>query len=93
MENKKKSILASTLIAGALISGASLNATESSLFSYNELGSGSEIRTTLVTNSITERAGIMAFDMKCGEDTKKSDKKKADSKSAEAKCGEGKCGK
>lgn len=92
MENRKKTILAGTLIASAILGGANLNASESSLFSYNELGSGSEVRTTLVSNSINAQAGILSFDMKCGADEKKSDKKEADSKSSEAKCGEGKCG-
>lgn len=89
MDNKKKSLLTSTLIASALIGGAGLNANSNNLFSFNDLGSGSEIRTTLATNSISDEADALRLEMKCGDDAKT---KKSESKSKDAKCGEGKCG-
>lgn len=90
MEKKKKQILTSTLIAGAVLGTSALTANANTLFSYEDLGSGAEIRTTLATESIADDAGIYSLEMKCGEDSKKA--KKKDSKSKEAKCGEGKCG-
>jgi len=92
MKNKNKSILTGTLLAGAALLGTTgMSAAESSLFSFNELGSGSEVRTTLASNNTQARADIMSFDMKCGEKSEKTDKK-AESKAKDAKCGEGKCG-
>ena len=93
MKNKNKSILTGTLLAGAALLGTTgMSAAETSLFSFNELGSGSEVRTTLASSNTQARADIMAFDLKCGEKSEKTDGKKADSKSKDAKCGEGKCG-
>jgi len=93
MKNKNKSILTGTLLAGAALLGTTgMSAAETSLFSFNELGSGSEVRTSLTSNNTQARADIMAFDLKCGEKSEKTDGKKADSKSKDAKCGEGKCG-
>lgn len=93
MEKKKKHLLTGTLIAGAVIGTAGLSANTNSLFAFDELGSGSEIRTTLATQSISDDAGVYSLEMKCGEESKKTKKaKKTDDKSKEAKCGEGKCG-
>ncbi len=93
MKNKNKSILTGTLLAGAALLGTTgMSVAESSLFSFNELGSGSEVRTTLASNNTQARADIMAFDLKCGEKSEKTDGKKAESKAKDAKCGEGKCG-
>jgi uncharacterized low-complexity protein len=89
MDNKKKSLFTSTLIASALIGGASLSASPNNLFSFDELGSGSEVRTTLATKSISDEAGVLRLEMKCGKDSKT---EKSESKSKDAKCGEGKCG-
>lgn len=89
MNNKKKALLTSSLIATALIGGAGLNANSNNLFSFNDLGTGSEIRTTLATQSIAEEADVLRLEMKCGNDAKT---EKTESKSKDAKCGEGKCG-
>ena len=89
MENRKRNLLKGTLVAGVVMSTVGLSGAATSLFSYTELGSGSEIRTTLATEAIANEAGVYTMDLKCGEDSKNS---KADSKSADAKCGEGKCG-
>lgn len=92
MEKKKKQILTGALLAGAVIGTAGLAANTNSLFEYDDLGTGSEIRTTLATQSISDDAGVYSLEMKCGEDTKKAKTKKDESKTKDAKCGEGKCG-
>ncbi len=98
MDNKKKSFLAPTLIATAILGGTTLNANTNSLFSFNELGSGAEVRTVLATNGAFSDRPVLHFEMKCGNDAKvekaesKSKTEKAESKSKDAKCGEGKCG-
>jgi uncharacterized low-complexity protein len=99
MNNTKKTIVAGTLIAGAVFGAANLNAASSDMFRFNELGSGSTVRANLLNQSETN---IRAFllELTCGEDAKKAPAdtktepatKKADDKSTEAKCGEGKCG-
>jgi len=99
MKNAKKTIVAGSLIAGAIFGAANLNAASSDMFRFNDLGSGSTVRAKLLNQSETN---IRAFllELNCGEDTKKApadtknapDTKNADGKSTEAKCGEGKCG-
>lgn len=95
MENKKsKTIVAGSMIAGALLS-LSLNANASNLFNYNSLGNGTEVR-----NAIELACGEKkADDKKAGEkkESKSGDKKAKDGKCGEkkakdGKCGEGKCG-
>ena len=74
MENKKnKTIVAGSMIAGALLS-LSLNTNANTLFNYNALGNGMEVRN--------------AIELSCGEkkaDDKKADEKKADDKAADDK--------
>ncbi len=89
MDNKKRSLLTSTLVATALIGGTGLNANSGSLFSFNELGSGSVIRTTLATKAVSGEHNALRLELKCGNEAKT---KEAESKSTDAKCGEGKCG-
>jgi uncharacterized low-complexity protein len=86
MENKKnKTIVAGSMIAGALLS-LSLNANTSSLFNYNALGTGTEVR-----NAIELACGEKKADeKKSGEATKKEEK--GEKKAKDGKCGEGKCG-
>ena len=94
MENKKnKTIVAGSMIAGALLS-LSLSANANNLFSYNSLGNGTEIR-----NAIELACGEKKADDKKATDKKdaKGDKKAKDAKCGEkkakdGKCGEGKCG-
>lgn len=92
MKNTKRTVLTGSFIAGAFMATSSLNASESNLFSYNDLGTGSEIRANLLEQDGSDfRTYLM--DQKCGEETKKvKEGEKAESKSPEAKCGEGKCG-
>ncbi|WP_199141502.1 hypothetical protein [Pedobacter sp. ASV12] len=83
---KKKSMIASSLIAGAIIAVSGFTASASGLFSHNSLGTAEELRTNLLTKGET---GVKSLDLKCGA------KGKADSvakKGKEGKCGEGKCG-
>jgi uncharacterized low-complexity protein len=99
MKNAKKSIVAGSLIAGAVFGAANLNAASSEILSFNELGSGSIVRANLLNQSETTIRSLM-LELTCGEDAKKAPTdtknapatKKADDKSTEAKCGEGKCG-
>ncbi len=107
MENKnKKTIVAGSMIAGALLS-LSLNANTSNLFNYNALGSGSEVRNAIELGCGEKKADDKkASDAKCGEkkaddkkgkDAKCGEKKGKDAKCGEkkakdGKCGEGKCG-
>jgi uncharacterized low-complexity protein len=92
MESTKKTILTGTMIATAILGGASMKANTSNLFDFTSLGSGSEVRSVLL-NSAPSAVKIM--DLNCGEkkDAKTADTKKAgDSKAKDGKCGEGKCG-
>ena len=94
MENKKnKTIVAGSMIAGALLS-LSLNTNANTLFNYNALGNGMEVR-----NAIELSCGEKKADDKKApaKDTKATDKKAKDAKCGEkkakdGKCGEGKCG-
>lgn len=87
-----------TLIAGSLLaSGAPSTLKAESLFSYNPVGTGSEMRSNLLNTSPNR-----VLDLACGNKSEsKSEKSSAESKSKDAKCGEkkveskskdGKCG-
>ncbi|HVI48220.1 MAG TPA: hypothetical protein VM802_25355 [Chitinophaga sp.] len=86
MDNKKKSLLSGSLIAGALLATASLNSSAHELFRFQNLGSGETVRTQLLAHN----SSASALELKCGE------KGKSDSamakKGKDGKCGEGKCG-
>ncbi|MBK7631943.1 MAG: hypothetical protein IPJ23_14790 [Ignavibacteriales bacterium] len=86
MTNKSlKSILfTGTIVAGSLLSTSTASANP---FSFTDLGSGSQLRTALLDNLISQKYNL---DLSCGEKTK--DNSKSDSKTKDAKCGEGKCG-
>lgn len=81
MENKKKSLLTGSLIASAMLGMSSLNVNANSLFNFNELGTGSEVRSTLLDRATSDVNHLM-LELKCGDSTKTKD----------GKCGEGKCG-
>ncbi len=95
MKNNKLNIIAGSLITGAIVSTASLSGNASNLFSFESLGSGAEIRTSLLNKAMTDHS-LNTFELKCGEqskaDTTKPAAKKAEGKTKDAKCGEGKCG-
>ena len=84
MENKTKSIIASTLIAGALLATTTSNANP---FHYNMLGSGEEVRAHL----LTREGSVKNLELKCGEKGKM-DSTSTAKKGKDGKCGEGKCG-
>jgi uncharacterized low-complexity protein len=83
---KKKSILAGSLLTGAIIAVSSFSANAAGMFNYNNLGTGHEVRTNLLRRENSSKN----FELKCGE------KGKTDStmakKGKDGKCGEGKCG-
>lgn len=97
MENRKTNIFKGVLIAGAIITGSAFSVNASNALSFDELGSGSEIRAKLLNSN---DVALNTFEAKCGEGkcgeeskTKaETTKTKAETKSKEAKCGEGKCG-
>lgn len=102
MENKTKKVLKGSLIASAMIgmSAFGANASTSQLFSFNELGSGPEVRGTLSERTSSGAANLL-LELKCGDSTKTKDHKcgegkcgdkKATGKAKDGKCGEGKCG-
>lgn len=85
MENKK-SILAGSVIASAILGLSSINANATSLCNYSALGSGAEVRTNLLGKS---SSNLGAFELKCGGKDSTSTK---EAKGKDGKCGEGKCG-
>jgi uncharacterized low-complexity protein len=92
MENKTKLVLKGSLLAGSIISLGALQANANELIRAENLGSGGEVRATLLAS---ERTLDNAIELKCGEKEEskaKEETKKSESKTKEAKCGEGKCG-
>ena len=98
---QKKSILKGSLVAGAIIAVSGLTANAAGLFSFNNLGSGHEVRTRLLENNNAKSiegacGGKSKSDtaMKKGTDGKCGDKKmdSTGKKGTDGKCGEGKCG-
>ena len=90
MENKTKLVLRGSLLAGSIISLGALQANADELVRVENLGSGGEVRATLLAS---ERVLDNAIELKCGEkEETKSETKKSESKAEEHKCGEGKCG-
>jgi uncharacterized low-complexity protein len=93
-----KNLLKSSIIASAIVAAAGFNANANSLFSYNNLGSGQAVRTSLLGVSADNKtieltcasdSAKKANDGKCGASEKKVAPKK---KGKDGKCGEGKCG-
>ncbi|MDP1623442.1 MAG: hypothetical protein Q8M08_14005 [Bacteroidales bacterium] len=88
MKNSNSNIFKGSLIAGAFIATAGLSVSASSLVSYNNLGSGSEIRASLL-ESASRAVNFKTLELKCG-DAMKTDTaaaKKAGDKMKDAKCG------
>lgn len=95
---KKKSMLASTIIAGAIIAVSSLSVNANGLFRYSKLGSGEEVRTNLLKRA----GGANSLELSCGAKSKTDSMKtskdgkcgaaKTKAKGKDGKCGEGKCG-
>jgi uncharacterized low-complexity protein len=87
MEQKKntKKIIGGSIVLGSIVGLGGLQANAAELFNYNDLGSGSEVRSQLLQS---ERVIDNAIELSCGEKSEK----KAEGKASEHKCGEGKCG-
>lgn len=103
---KKKSIIASSLIASAIVACSSFTTNAAEVFLHRNLGSGGEIR----TNLSREANGSRNLELNCGAKTDGSDKTKTEKdgkcgkdhkhgkdhkcgkKGKDGKCGEGKCG-
>ena len=105
MKTDKKILKSASIIAGALLTTSLAAAPLSSpdLLAYNDLGSGSQVRSHLIDVNAnqgvsSEASAYKVAELKCGEDgkkegeAKKGDAKKAEAKKGEGKCGEGKCG-
>ncbi len=95
---KKKSILTSTIIAGALIAVSGLSANANGLFDYNSLGSAEELRSNLLNKVSASNTLELSCGAKAKTDSTKKGKEgkcgaaKSKSKGKDGKCGEGKCG-
>ncbi len=60
MDNKKKALLTGSLIAGALMATANLNANAADLFRFNNLGTGESVRARLMDASADGRCETSA---------------------------------
>ena len=94
MQNSNKSIAKHIFLTGSIVAGSLLGVSPKSLnaetlFNYRSLGSGSDLRASLLNTSPDRN-----LEMKCGNksETKKESKPTSDSKAKDGKCGEGKCG-
>ncbi|MFA6598339.1 MAG: hypothetical protein WCS69_11490 [Ignavibacteriaceae bacterium] len=108
MKNQQNQIakhifLTGSFIAGSVLGfGAATTTNAENLFGFRNLGSGADLRTSLLESSSSK-----TLELKCGGKTKTSETKSADAKcgnkpekttkasetkSKDAKCGEGKCG-
>jgi uncharacterized low-complexity protein len=81
MKSDKKILKSAAIIAGALLTTSLIAAPSVSpdILAYNDLGSGSEVRSQLINQNQVNGAESFAYklgELKCGE----------------GKCGEGKCG-
>lgn len=89
MDNKKKVLLTGSLLAGALLATANLNANAADLFRFNDLGTGESVRARLMDGNSDARS----LELNCGAKKDSAGVKKGkDGKCGEGKCGEGKCG-
>ena len=101
---EKKTILAGSLVAAALISTSVANASTNA-FAFDELGSGADVRTNLMETPAVNgfdhelKCGEKSKEAKCGEKAKEAkcgekgkEAKCGEHKAKDAKCGEGKCG-
>jgi uncharacterized low-complexity protein len=89
MENKKKVLLTGSLLAGALLATANLNANAADLLRFKDLGTGESVRARLMDAGSAARS----LELNCGAKKDSAGVKKGkDGKCGEGKCGEGKCG-
>jgi uncharacterized low-complexity protein len=87
---KKRNIVAGSILAGAMIAVSGMAANAAGTFHYNNMGSGETVRGNLLSRTAVNRS----LELKCGEKGKADStmKKGKDGKCGEGKCGEGKCG-
>ncbi|WP_026769159.1 hypothetical protein [Asinibacterium sp. OR53] len=88
---KKRNIVAGSILAGAMIAVSGIAANAAGTFHYNNMGSGEAVRGNLLSRTAVSRS----LELKCGEKGKADStmgKKGKDGKCGEGKCGEGKCG-
>lgn len=91
MKTEKKIFKSASIVAGALLTTTlvATPVTGMDILAYNDLGSGSQLRSHLIDANSTQAASAEAdafkyAELKCGEDGKKAEKK-AEGKKAEAK--------
>ena len=84
MTNKSlKSILfTGSIVAGSLLSVNTASANQSNPFSFTDLGSGSQLRSSLLDNLVSQKYNL---DLACGEKSK--DNTSKENKSKDGKCG------
>jgi len=100
MKTDKKILKSAAVIAGALLTTSLIAAPSVSpdILAYNDLGSGSEVRSQLINQNQVNGAESTAYKFgelkcgegkcgegKCGEDDKKKEAKKEDAKKADTK--------
>ena len=100
MKADKKILKSAAIIAGAFLTTSLIAAPSVSpdILAYNDLGSGSEVRSQLINQNQVNGAESTAYKFgelkcgegkcgegKCGEDDKKTEAKKEDAKKADAK--------
>ena len=105
MKSDKKILKSAAIIAGALLTTSLIAAPSVSpdILAYNDLGSGSEVRSQLINQNQINGAESTAYkfgELKCGEgkcgegkcggDEKKADAKTADAKTADTKTADAK---
>lgn len=83
---KKRNLIGGSIVAGAILAVSGLTTNAAGMFSYNNLGTGEEVRTNLLSSNGNN---AKTLELTCGT------KEKTDStakKGKDGKCGEGKCG-
>ncbi len=88
MKKENKNVKLAALASGAVMIGAfGTNANAAELLNFEDLGSGSELRSNLITaDAMSAFTSNTDVEFECGEG------KCGEGKCGEGKCGEGKCG-
>lgn len=102
MKKERRNLKSAAILTGALVTGTfaglhSVNAENSSVFEYEAMGSGAEVRSELLAqnniglnaaDAINSVKTVKFSEMKCGEGTCGSEKKDGDTKKKDAKVSE-----
>lgn len=91
MMNKNKLNIAKSALAGLVLGTAVLTTAGTNAFAFNNLGSGSEVR-TILSDDLAQSKNQSKKGSKTEKASKTSEAKGKEAKGKEAKCGEGKCG-